>query len=239
MDQVIPCPCDESPRTVGVRERVKRLLPAGALALVALLFLVGWYARQQLSLDVSLDALDGVREWVLGFGWRGPAVFLTLVTFRSFLLLPSAFVLVLGGLAFGALAGALLGGAGVVCSALIQYVVARVLGDEWVRPRLGTRALLLERRLQRTGAWLVALVTGHPAGPLTPIHLAAGLASMPLLSFTVAVGVGGPVRAGAYSLVGSSILDWGLWTSVGVAVALIGVALLPLAHPNVRRWIRG
>lgn len=214
-----------------------RALPAAVLAVLATLFLMGWYARSQISVDLSLSALDGVRDWVLAFGWRGPAVYLGLVSFRSFLLLPSALLLLLGGVAFGGLVGTALGAVGLVLSAALQYAFARVLGDEWVRPRLGTQALLLERRLKRAGGWLVALGTGHPAGPMTAVNLAAGLASMPLLTFLIAVAVGGPVRAGAYAVVGSSLLDWGLWASVALGLALLALALFPLAHPRVRSWL--
>ena len=216
---------------------MKRALPLAVLLGLAVLFAAGWAARQQLDLEVSLAALERLRLWVLEFGWRGPVVFIGLVTFRSFLFLPSALVLVLGGVAFGVAAGTLLGALGLVLSAGIQFAAARVLGDEWVRPRLGEAGRRLESRLQRAGPWAVALATAHPAGPITPANLAAGLTSMPVFAFALAVVVAGPVRAGAYAWVGSSIVDLGPWRSALLAAALLAIALLPLLHPRVREWL--
>ncbi len=216
---------------------MRRALPLLVIAALALLFAAGWMARQRIDVELSFGALDSLRAWVLAFGWQGPAVFVGLVGFRSFLLLPSALLLVLGGIAFGAVTGTLLGALGLALSAGIQFACARVLGDEWVRPRLGERGLALEARLRRAGPWAVALGTAHPAGPMTALHLGAGVTSMPLLAFGLAVLLAAPVRAGAYALIGSSILEWGPAGSLALALLLLGVALLPLLHPRVRAWL--
>lgn len=216
---------------------LRRALPLLVLAAIALLFAAGAAARQQIDVELSLDAVAGLREWVLSFGWRAPAVFVGLVTFRTFLFLPSGAVLLLGGLAFGAVPGAGLGALGLVSSAALQFAAARVFGDDWVKPRLGARGRVLEERITRAGAWVVALMTAHPAGAMTPTNLAAGLSSMSAFAFSSAVLLAAPVRAGSYSLLGSSLLDWGPGTSIVVALGLAALALLPLLHPRVRRWV--
>ena len=218
---------------------MKRALPSLVLVLIGLLFAAGWVARQQIDVEFSLEGLEALRVWVASFGWLGPAVFIGLVAFRNFLLLPSALMLVLGGIAFGTLGGTLLGGLGLICSAALQFGAARVFGDEWVRPRLGEHGRAIEEHLNRAGPWVVALATGHPAGPMTPFHVAAGLSSMHVLGFGLAVLLAGPVRAGTYSIVGSSIVEWGLFKSVSVALVLGALALLPLLHAGVRSWMFG
>ena len=218
-------------------EQLRHWVPTALLALLVALFVAGWGARRSLDLQLSMAALEGLRVWVLELGWRGPAVFVGLVSFRSFLLLPSALLLVLGGLAFGAIVGTALGAAGLVLSAALQFGFARALGNEWVRPRLGEAGHLLEARLRRAGPWAVGLFTAHPAGPMTAVHVAAGVTGMSLLSFVIAVLLAGPVRAGAYAWVGAALLDWGLFPSILLGVALLALALLPLAHPRVRAWL--
>lgn len=218
---------------------MKRALPSLLLGLIGLLFVAGWAARQQIDVEFSLAGLEALRVWVAGFGWLGPAVFVGLVAFRNFLLLPSALMLVLGGIAFGAVAGTVLGGLGLIVSASLQFGAARVFGDEWVRPRLGEHGRAMEEHLNRAGPWVVALATGHPAGPMTPVHIAAGLSSMHALGFGLAVLLAGPVRAGTYSFMGSSIVEWGFVRSLTVAAVLGALALLPLLHPRVRSWIFG
>jgi uncharacterized membrane protein YdjX (TVP38/TMEM64 family) len=218
---------------------MKRALPGLAVAAVLGLFVAGLFVRQHIDVDIdlSLAGLERLREWVASFGWMGSAVFFLLVVFRNFLFLPSGLILALGGLAFGVAGGTLLGGAGLVVAGGIQFALARVLGDEWVRPRLGERGKELEAHVARAGPWVVGIAAGHPAGPMTPVNLAAGLSSLPAAAFALAVTIGGPIRAGTYSAVGSSLLELGLVPTLLLGVALFGIALLPLLHPRVRAWI--
>ncbi len=210
-----------------------------AAAILVVLFAGGLYARQYIDVELSLDGLEALRTWVLDFGWLGPAIFVALVTFRTFLFVPSALALVLGGIAFGTLLGAALGALGLVLSAGIQFGAARAFGDDWVRPRLGAQGRRIEEHLKRAGPGLVAIATAHPAGPMTPFNLAAGLSSMSVPTFALAVTLAGPVRAGTYAVVGSSILEWGWLTSLALAAVLGAIALLPLLHPRVRAWLLG
>jgi uncharacterized membrane protein YdjX (TVP38/TMEM64 family) len=78
-------------------------------------------------------------------------------------------------------------------------------------------------------------MTGHPMGVMTPFHLAAGISGVSWLAFLVVVLVAGPIRAVAYAYLGANLLDAGsarFWLASALLVAL---ALLPLAHPKVRR----
>jgi uncharacterized membrane protein YdjX (TVP38/TMEM64 family) len=82
---------------------------------------------------------------------------------------------------------------------------------------------------------VVGLMTGHPMGVMTPFHLAAGISGVSWLAFLVVVLVAGPIRAATYAYLGASLLDVGsarFWLASGLLVAL---ALLPLAHPKLRR----
>jgi uncharacterized membrane protein YdjX (TVP38/TMEM64 family) len=213
------------------------------LSLVAVvvggLFLAGSAVREELGFEFSIDGLASVRAWVEGLGWLGTTAFVGLVTFRTFLLLPSYLVLLLGGLAFGAVGGTLWGSMGLAISAALQFGVARLLGDEWVRPRLGERGRALEDRVRRAGPGVVFATTAHPAGPQTAANLAAGLASMPVWEFALAIAVAAPLRAAAWSVLGTSILSWGIGTSAAVTVALGAVLLLPLMIPSVRHFVLG
>jgi uncharacterized membrane protein YdjX (TVP38/TMEM64 family) len=216
---------------------VRKLAVLGAVGLG--LFFLGSSIRKELGFEFSLEGLAAVREWVEGLGWVGIAVFVGLVTFRSFLLLPSHVVLILGGLAFGALGGTLWGGLGLAGAALLWFGAARVMGDEWVRPRLGEKGRAIEERVRRAGPGVVWASTAHPAGPQTPVNLAAGLASMPFWEFALAILLSVPLRAALYSFLGASILSWGVGTFASVTLGLGALLLLPLAIPSVRVWVLG
>ena len=202
------------------------------LVVVVALFLGGHYVRSQLGVDLGVEPL---RDWVRSLGVVAPIVYVGLVAFRQFLLVPSTLVLAAGGLAFGAALGTLLGGLGIVLSALLGFTLARTLGREWLRLRMGDRLESLERHSERVGPLVVGLATAHPLGPMSPFHWGAGLASMSWLAFFAVVLVAGPARAFLLSTLGASLAEprsLGFW----VATAAVGAALvLPLAHPAVRR----
>ena len=166
-------------------------------------------------------------------------VFVGLVVFRNFLLLPSMVVLTAGGLAFGATLGTLLGGAGILLSGMMKFGVARTVGREWIRPRLGETFRRFENHLEKTGPLLIGLVTAHPMGPMSPFHWAAGLSSIPWLPFLVVIGVAGYLRAFAYSYFGSTLLEAGSAQFFGATAFLIAIVLLPLAHRGVRERLLG
>ena len=208
------------------------LLLVGASAL--LLLHAGQEFRASAGIELSPESL---RAYVQRVGPIAPAVFLGMVTFRSLLLLPSAIVLTAGGLLFGAPLGALIGGLGLVASALWCFAIARWMGRDWVQSRIPARLRPLEERAESIGPPLIGLATAHPMGTMTPLYFAAGLSRIRLAPFLAACALAGPFRAGLYAWFGSQLLDVGsprFWLATGVLVA---AALLPLAHPAVRRWL--
>jgi uncharacterized membrane protein YdjX (TVP38/TMEM64 family) len=209
-----------------------RRLPFLLLAIVATAFLLGTVVRGSIGIEYTPSS---ILDLVDSLGWKGPAIFVALVTFRSFLFLPSALILPVGGLCFGAALGTALGAAGIVLSASFKFGLARWLGRDWVRAQLGPRVEVFEKRVSAAGSLVVGVVTAHPMGPMTPVHWAAGLSSIPVLAFALAVCIGGPVRAGAYSFLGSTLLDLGSPRFLAAAAVLAAVLILPLAHPGLRR----
>lgn len=212
--------------------------------LVVVLAVSGQYVRRQLDLDIGVGSsaaieasLQELRDWVQTLGWLGPGIFLGLVVFRQFLLLPSGVVLTVGGLTFGIAGGTLLGSIGIVISALLGFSIARGAGRDLLRPRLGARYLAFERRIERAGAWVVALVTAHPAAPMTTVHVAAGLTSIAVIPFLLAVLIAGTFRAGLYAILGSSIVEIGIWGSLILGVGMLVLGMLPLAHRRARAWL--
>jgi uncharacterized membrane protein YdjX (TVP38/TMEM64 family) len=211
-----------------VRLGVALLLAAG-LALAAR---AGLEFRASAGIELSPESL---REYVRGLGPIAPLVFLGMVTFRSVLCPPRSCHR--GGLLFGAPLGAVLGGLGLVASALWCFLLARLMGREWVQSRIPARLRPLEERAESLGPPLIGLATAHPMGVMTPLYFAAGLSRIRLAPFLVACAIAGPFRGGLYAWFGAQLLDIGsprFWLATAVLVA---VSLLPLAHPGVRRWL--
>jgi len=216
----------------GARLRLGVLLALAAGLLLAAR--AGLEFRVSAGIELSPESL---REYVRGLGAVAPLVFLAMVTFRSLLFLPSAVVLTAGGLLFGAPIGGLLGGLGLLASALWCFGLARVMGREWVQSRIPARLRPLEERAEALGPPLIGLATAHPMGVMTPLYFAAGLSRIRLAPFLAACAIAGPFRGGLYAWFGAQLLDVGsprFWLATAV---LVVAALLPLAHPRVRRWL--
>jgi uncharacterized membrane protein YdjX (TVP38/TMEM64 family) len=210
---------------------MRRHLPVILIALTAGLFLAGYLVRSNLGIEFSQES---IRQLVEGLGWKAGAIFVGLVTFRQFLLLPSVVVLPVGGIVFGAALGTLLGATGILASALLKYGIARSLGREWFRPYFGAAVDAFQQRASAAGPLVVGLATAHPAGPMSPVFWGAGFAALPVLVFALTVAIAAPIRAFALSFFGSTLLDPGTPRFWLATVVLAAVALLPLAHPGIR-----
>ncbi|HZR81553.1 MAG TPA: VTT domain-containing protein [Candidatus Binatia bacterium] len=211
-----------------------RRLAIAVAAFVVIAFGAGHWVRTGLGLEVSAA---GLQQAVSAMGWRAPALFLGLVTFRQFLFLPAIVLLPVGGICFGAALGTLLGASGIVLSALMTFGLARGLG--WQPTLLLARHAWIASGIDRLGPAIVGFGTAHPTGPMSALFWGAGFSSMALLPFTVAVVLGGSVRALAYSFLGSTLPAAGT-PRFYVACATIALATVaPLAHPGVRRRLAG
>ena len=207
------------------------------LFIVALLILAARYVQQKVGIKLSADS---IQQTVGDLGLLAPVGYVLLTMFRQLFALPSMLLLTSGGLLFGAPMGTLLGGIGITLNAFTLFAVARMSGRDWVLPKLQARYAEFEARSKTAGPWLIALMTGHPVGVLTPFHLAAGVTGITALTFLLAVGPAGVFRAACYSFLGANLLQPdspGLW---GASAVLVLAALLPLAHPARRaQLLRG
>ncbi len=193
------------------------------------------FSRNVLELEWSLES---IRETVERMGVWGPVVFIAMVSFRHFLLLPHMVVLVAGGLAFGAVGGAIYGAVGIWNAAIGVFLLTRWFGADSLRKRLSPGLQrVLERASSRGGVGTLALVNAYPFLTITVFHAAAGLTTMRTLSFAVAIALTSPIRTFTYAYFGSAIMD-GSWQHIAGATAIALVLLTPLLFQSVRSRIR-
>ncbi len=211
--------------------------PVLTLSIVVGVLFAARTLREQIGLELTADS---IQQTVNDLGILAPIGYVLLTMFRQVLALPSMLVLTSGGLLFGAPMGTLLGGIGITLNALTLYVVARMAGRDWVLPKLHARWPDFEKRSKTAGPWVIALMTGHPMGVLTPFHFAAGVTGIAAHTFLIAVGPAGIFRAACYSFLGANLLDpgsAGLWIASGI---LLAAAIVPLLHPGLRaRLLKG
>jgi uncharacterized membrane protein YdjX (TVP38/TMEM64 family) len=213
---------------------MKRFLPLALLLLIVAAVFAGGAFRDQMDIDYAPKSLQ---MYFLGLGPIAPLFFVSVVTFRSFLLLPSMLVLTVGGLVFGALLGTALGGLGITISGMWMFGAARGIGRGLVERHVGDRFGGLQRQLETKGPLLVAIATAHPMGPMSPLHWAAGVSSIRVERFLIAIALAGLARAGACSFFGSTLFDVGSTDFYVATAALLAAIVLPLLHPGIRARI--
>jgi uncharacterized membrane protein YdjX (TVP38/TMEM64 family) len=209
----------------------------GLLGVTVLVVALGRLAAVRAGVEWSASS---VRELVDGLGAWGPLLFVGLVAFRQVILVPSQILLVAGGLCFGVAAGTVYGAAGLVLSATLVFLLARHVAKEAMLARIpdGLKSVL-DAAGRRAGPALIAIGTGYPVGPLTAYHAGAGLTTMSLVAFVLAVAAGGLVRGLVFTYFGSALVE-GMGGQLLVAgLLLVLAALLPLASPRARRWLLG
>jgi len=205
-------------------------------ALLILAVSVGMLVRSSLGIELSSES---IRQAVLGMGWKAPALFVGLLTFRQFLLIPAIVLLSAGGLCFGAALGSVLGATGIVGSALLSFGLARGLAGGWLHLWLAARHAWIARSIGRVGPLVVGVVTAHPTGPMSALFWGAGFSSMAFVPFLIAVAIGGSLRAVAFSFLGATLHASNALPFYGAAALLGALALAPLAHPGLRRKFLG
>lgn len=211
------------------------------LALVAVVVAVLLFAssvlRAQLGLDFGLG-VESIRRFAESMGPIAPLLFVFVVAARALLGLPSQVVLIAGGLCFGTVIGALVGGAGLMLSGVALFLLARYAGREAIERRIGIRRrALLEIAAKRRGALVLALASAYPISPLSPLQAGAGLTAMPLASFVPAAFAGGTLRAATFAYFGDAIIDLENHQIAGALVLFLILVALPLALPGGRSWL--
>jgi uncharacterized membrane protein YdjX (TVP38/TMEM64 family) len=173
---------------------------------------------------------QSVRDTVDSWGVLAPIAFILILAARPFIFFPSTLLFIAGGLAFGPVLGTLYSAAGGTTAGVITFVLARSLGREFVQARLPPRW----RRFQEDewGAGVVFFLNLVPIVPISAINYAAGLSSVSLRHYTLAVVGGLTPRAFAYSYFGDSLLEIG---STQFAIALLLLAVLVIVPTWLRR----
>ncbi len=199
--------------------------------------LVAVFVTLRRAIGIDLDP-ETMRAAVESLGIWAPLAFVGIVVFRIPLLVPSALVLIVGGLLFGTALGTLYGAIGLVVSALVVFLTARWTGRAPIEARIPERLrYVVDIAASRAGAVFIAVGSAYPMSPITSYHLIAGATGMSIPLFLVAAVVGCAGRAALYTYFGNSLLE-AEPTQMAIAGGLLLVALLlPLAFPISRAWL--
>ena len=227
-----------------------RLRRFGPLLLVGALLATIWASglADRLSWANIGHEQAALAAWVSDHRIIAPSLFVIGYAFSTALSLPQAALLTLvGGLLFGAVAGAGLAATGATIGASILFVMARsALGDTVAR-RGGPTLAKLREALARDGFGYLLAIRLVPIVPFWLINLAAPLSGMRLPVYmaatalgifpstfilaSIGAGLGGVLAAGGKP-------DVSVLFTVRILGPLIGLAVLVLATIAWKRWRR-
>ena len=147
---------------------------------------------------------DDLRQWVQGFALFAPPIFICLFVVLNTLGLPLPVLGLVGGAAFGVLEGTVVTLSAMTVAACLQFWLARRLGGERLRGRLGSQLGRLGLLLERRGVLAVAAGRLLP-GPFSELNMAAGLTPLAFRDFAIGTVLGCAPKAMAWSGVGAAL----------------------------------
>jgi len=166
---------------------------------------------------------DALRMFVESTGPLEAVVFVALYVILTVFLVPGTIPSVAAGALFGPLWGTLLTLTGATIGAVAAFEVARALGRERVRARLGHRTDTADRWV--TGRGLLGVITLRliPLVPFNVLNYAFGLSTVKRRNHVIGTAIGIVPGTVAFVALGSSIADPG---SAGFFASLSAVVLL-------------
>lgn len=181
-----------------------------------------------------------LEDWIKGTGTLGPLLFIGLYALGTVLFLPGSVLTLAGGALFGPIAGTFYNLTGATLGAILAFMIARYLAQEWVTRKAGGRLKTLLDGVDAEGWRFVAFVRLVPLFPFNLLNYALGLTRIRLLHYVVATYVFMLPGALAYTYLGYV----GRETATGgeglIQKSLLALALLALATflPRLIRRLR-
>lgn len=184
-------------------------------------------AARHLGVDQMLKDTEWFDRHVLGSGPMSIFIYLALAAVLSALGLPRQLLAFLGGYAFGAVSGTMLGtlGCGMGCWLASGY--ARFFGREMISRRFGRRAERIDRFLRCQPFNMALTIRLFPLGSNLITNLAAGMSSISLVPFVLGSSIGYLPQNFVFALFGGGLnaeSRTGVMLSVGVSVVLFVVS---------------
>ncbi len=144
--------------------------------------------------------------WIVSFFQAGglPFLFFVMIVQALAIPIPSEFILMCGGAAFGLLPGWLVGTIGSLVASSICFYISHKGGRPLALRFIGEDGIeFADNWFNRWGKWAVLLGRFAPVIPFDPISYGAGLTKMRFRSFIIPTGIGTLPRALIYVFLGA------------------------------------
>ena len=200
-----------------------------AAAVAALLF-----AAQQTGILALLTDIQGLQEWIAGFGAMGYVVYALVYIFACVLMLPGSALTIVAGIAFGPVAGGLLALLAATLGATAAFVVARFLLRDAILSRFGNNPIFkkIDDGVAQNGTSFLILTRLVPVFPFSLQNFAYGLTGINLMTYSLVSMVTMAPGAFIFAYMAGDIATNGvspmlLVKFAAAGLALFGVSLIP------------
>lgn len=193
---------------------MKKHTPKIFLILTLLLFLVVYLLVPSINQSVndaikilSTMGVDGVIEYIRGYGKYAAAVSFLLMILQSIISPIPAFLITLSNAAiFGWIKGAILSWSSAMVGAAICFYIAKILGRDFVEKLISKTALKsVDDFFARYDKYVILIARLLPFLSFDIVSYAAGLTSMKFWPFFIATGIGQLPATIVYSYVGGTL----------------------------------
>jgi uncharacterized membrane protein YdjX (TVP38/TMEM64 family) len=151
--------------------------------------------------------------------------------------IPQTSVIAALGIIYGTLLGGLLGSLGLITGGLLGYGLMRTSARRFAQRFVGTRPPhKMGSGFDRGGAWAIVLSRSLPYSVPEAMVFLAGLAGMPMRTFTAALTIGSVLTAFVLAAIGAGWADQPILALA--ASYVLPILLLPMALYLMRRGAR-
>lgn len=172
------------------------------LLVAAAIVLIVWLSRSIFDVDAN-----GIRSWILSFGFWAPAIYMLIYTIRPLVFFPASVLSIAGGLAFGAWQGTLYTIIGATLGAMLSFIIAKSVGKSLVRKEWTGNAGKIQSQMEQNGFLYVLLFRFIPVINFDLISYSAAFAKVRFGSFALATLIGIIPGTFAYNFLGSSFIS--------------------------------
>ena len=212
------------------------------LIIVALLMGAIWLILRQLGMPVSL-APSALSEWLNDQGMSGPLLLMLLMILAVVIgPIPTLPISAAAGLVYGMFTGTAIAVTGALAGSIIAFYLARILGRDAVRRKLGDNPVFSATGSQRFLFIAVTLTRLIPLFSFALISYAAGVTAISFWRYALATTLGMLPMTFVFAGLGRSFELSPVLTVVAAAVILVVMSILPLylsrrPHSRLSRFL--
>lgn len=206
-----------------LKQNKKKAVLIGIILFSLIIYLGVPFVRDSVNEAVqvlSSSGIDGVIEYIRGFGVYAAVVSFLLMVLQSLISPIPAFLITLANAAvFGWVKGALLSWSSAMVGAIMCFYIAKILGRDVVEKFTSKRSLeSVDTFFEKYGKYAILVARLLPFMSFDLVSYAAGLTSMSFLSFVVATGIGQLPATIVYSYVGGTLTGGAQKLMIGLLV---------------------